>query len=86
MQTYETCTIVEDAGQVHLAGLPFAPGTQVDVSISPKRPSQEPIPVADDRALVAVRARMRELFRTVKGFRTSPKIPREDLYERGSLR
>lgn len=43
--------------------------------------------VQDQAALLAARARMTELFRTVKGFRLAPRIPREDLYERGgSLR
>jgi hypothetical protein len=40
----------------------------------------------DERELAAARAHMAELFRTVKGFRMEPKIPREELYERGSLR
>ena len=40
----------------------------------------------DEAALSAARARMAELFRTVKGFRQIPKISREELYERGSLR
>lgn len=40
-------------------------------------------PTAD---LSAARARMRELFRTVNGFRLGTKIPREELHERGSLR
>lgn len=37
-------------------------------------------------ALAAARTRMRELFRTVKGFRLAPAIPRVELHERGSLR
>jgi hypothetical protein len=41
---------------------------------------------ADDQAQAAARTRMLELFRTVKGFRMTPKISREELYERGSLR
>lgn len=40
----------------------------------------------DDKRLADARARMQELFRTVKGFRLAPKISREELYERGSLR
>ena len=40
----------------------------------------------DDQRLAAARARMQELFRTVKGFRLAPKISREELYERRSLR
>lgn len=40
----------------------------------------------EEARLAAARTRMRELFRTVRGFRLSPAIPREELYERGSLR
>ena len=36
METYETSATVEDRGQVHVAGVPFAPGTEVEVTISPK--------------------------------------------------
>ena len=86
MKAYETSARVEDQGQVRVAGVPFAPGTEVDVTISPKRWSAEALSAADAQALVAARTRMQELFRTVRGFRTSPKIPREELYERGSLR
>ena len=41
---------------------------------------------ADDQILAAARTRMQELFRTVTGFRMAPKIPREELHERGSVR
>jgi hypothetical protein len=41
---------------------------------------------SEEARITAARARMRELFRTIKGFRLTPVIPREDLYERGSLR
>ena len=40
----------------------------------------------DEARLACAQARMRELFRTVKGFRLAPAIPREELYERGSFR
>jgi hypothetical protein len=86
MDTYETSAIVEDQGQVRVAGVPFAPGTEVEITISPKRPPQEEKAPAEDAALAAARERMRELFRTVKGFRNSPRIPREELYERGHFR
>lgn len=36
-------------------------------------------------SIAAARARMQELFRTVRGFRMTPKIPREELYERGGV-
>jgi hypothetical protein len=41
MNTYETTGTVEDHGQLHVAGVPFAPGTQVEVTISPKIPSAQ---------------------------------------------
>ena len=37
MNTYETSATVKDQGEVRVAGGPFAPGTEVEVSISPKR-------------------------------------------------
>ena len=40
----------------------------------------------EEAQLAAARTRMRELFRSVSGFRLAPAIPREELYERGSLR
>ncbi len=40
----------------------------------------------EEAALAAARVRMADLFRTVKGFRQTPRIAREELYERGSLR
>jgi hypothetical protein len=84
MKSYETSATVQEHGQVQLAGVPFAPGTEVEVKISPKaRPANE-LSSADD-AVAAARARMRDLFRTVAGFRNSPRIPREELYERGRL-
>ena len=85
MTTYETSARVEAEGEVRVAGVPFAPGTEVEVTISPKvRPNEASIHV-DDEALNDARARMRELFRTIKGFRMGRKIPREELYERGSV-
>lgn len=39
MNTFATTATVEDPGQVRVAGVPFAAGTEVAVSISPKRPS-----------------------------------------------
>jgi hypothetical protein len=85
MKTYETSATVEDQGQVRVAGVQFAPGTEVEVTISPKVRSEAQVASTQAEALVASRDRMRELFRTIKGFRNSPRIPREDLYERGRL-
>jgi hypothetical protein len=85
METYETSATVEDQGQVRVAGVPFAPGTEVEVTISPKVRSEEQVARSQAAALATSRDRMRELFRTIKGFRNSPRIPREELYERGRL-
>ena len=86
MSTYETSAMVQAEGEVRVVGVPFAPGTEVEVTISRRVRSNEASPDADDEALTAARARMRELFGTIKGFRMEPKIPREELHERGSLR
>ena len=85
MNTYETTSTVEEQGRVLVAGVPFAPGTEVEITISPKVRSAVEVRHSDDEALAAARARMRELFRTIKGFRNSPRISREELYERGRV-
>lgn len=84
MRSFETSATVEEQGRVLVPGVPFAPGTEVEVTISPKVRSEAEVIRADDAALAAARDRMRELFRTIKGFRNSPLIPREELYEHGS--
>ena len=85
MSIFETSGTVEEQGRVLVAGVPFAPGTEVDIRISPKVRSADEVRHLDDDGLAAARARMRELFRTIKGFRNSPRIPREELYERGRV-
>lgn len=37
MKAFETSTTVEPQGDVHVVGVPFAPGTEVEITISPKR-------------------------------------------------
>jgi hypothetical protein len=86
MSIFETSAIVEDHGQIRVAGVPFAVGTQVQVSISPKVRPDEASADVDSQALATARARMQELFRTIKGFRMAPRISREDLYDRRCLR
>jgi hypothetical protein len=85
MKTYETSATVEDQGRVRVVGVPFAPGTEVEVTISPKLGPEDQVTRPQAEALAASRDRMRELFRTIKGFRNSPRIPREELHERGRL-
>jgi len=86
MTHYETTATVEEHGQVHVDGVPFAPGTTVEVTISPKERIEPTAASPDDATLAAARERMRNLFGIIKGFRNSPRIAREELYERGSLR
>lgn len=85
MSTYETSATVQEQGRVLVAGVPFAPGTEVEVAISPKTRSADEIARSDDEAWAAAHDRMRELLRTATGFRNTPRIPREDLYDRRSL-
>jgi hypothetical protein len=86
MKTYETSATVEDQGQILVTGVPFAPGTEVEIAISPKMQSAKEVISSDDGVVAAARERMRELFSTIKGFRNSPRIPREELYDRGRVR
>ena len=39
MNAYETSTTVGGQGEIHLADVPFQPGTEVEVTVSPKRKS-----------------------------------------------
>jgi hypothetical protein len=53
MNNYETMATVEDNGQVHLAGVPFEPGTKVRVTIEPTQNGEQataaaPMPGAED--------------------------------------
>ena len=42
MSTFATTATVEGPGQIHVAGVPFAAGTEVAVTISPKQRSESP--------------------------------------------
>ncbi|HQU45809.1 MAG TPA: hypothetical protein PK867_23545, partial [Pirellulales bacterium] len=57
MNTYETSATVEEHGQVRLVGVPFAAGTQVEVTISPKRASAEEFSAAWRRVCTELRCR-----------------------------
>jgi hypothetical protein len=57
MNTYETTATVEDHGQVRVIGVPFAPGTEVEVTISPKRRSAAEFTAAWRQVCAELRAR-----------------------------
>ena len=41
MQAYETAATVEREGELRLAGIPFAAGTEVEVTVFPRRKSAD---------------------------------------------
>jgi hypothetical protein len=57
MNSYETSATVEDQGQIRVAGVPFAPGTEVDVTVSPKRRPAEEFAAAWRRVCAELRGR-----------------------------
>jgi hypothetical protein len=78
---YETSATVELNGQVRLVGVPFAPGTHVEVIVSPKR-NGDAIPDAD------AADRVNRLFAALDKARNRQSVgglKREDLYDRNVL-
>jgi len=57
MNSYETSATVEDQGRVQVVGVPFAAGTQVQVTISPKRASAAEFTAAWQRVCAELRSR-----------------------------
>ncbi len=80
MKTYETTATVESQGQVRVIGVPFAPGTEVEVTVRQK--------AAGETNPKEARAPMRDLFARVRARNTEPVGPlhREELYDRKVLR
>lgn len=80
MNSYETTATVEDRGQVHLADVPFEPGTKVAVTIKPAQSGGHATAAAD---------RAGRLFAALdKGRNTESVGPlrREELYDRQVFR
>jgi hypothetical protein len=57
MNTFETSATVKEKGEVRVAGVPFAPGTEVEVTISPKRGSADEFAAAWQRLCAELRSR-----------------------------
>lgn len=85
MNSYETSATVEEQGQVRVVGVPFEPGTEVDVTIREKVSTEVNAETAD---LEAARASMKDLFARVRARNTEPvgRLNREELYDRTILR
>jgi hypothetical protein len=80
MNSYETSATVEEQGQVRVVGVPFEPGTEVEVTIKPAR---------DGENTAAATDRAPRLFAALnKARNTEPVGPlrREELYDRQVLR
>lgn len=55
MPPFETTATVADSDEIHVSGLPFQAGTEVNVTISPKRQSAEEFSAAWQRLTGALR-------------------------------
>ena len=80
MNDYETSTTVGGQGEIHLAALPFQPGTKVDVIISPIS--------VDSPVVTGVSDRLPKLFAALDVARNNRPIGtlrREELYDRNNL-
>ncbi|MEX0718471.1 MAG: hypothetical protein WD066_17895 [Planctomycetaceae bacterium] len=56
MKAYETSATVERDGDVRVVGVPFSPGTEVEVTIAPKRKPPEEFAAAWRRLTRSMRA------------------------------
>jgi hypothetical protein len=85
MNTFETTAIVEEQGRIHVADVPFAPGTEVEVTVREKVAADAAYPPVN---LEEGRRRMKELFARVRARNTESVGPlhREELYDRKVLR
>jgi hypothetical protein len=79
MKIYETSATVEEQGQVRVAGVPFEPGTEVEVTISPKRRSAEEFTAAWQRLCAELRSRPglkditdESIRQEIDGYRAAP--------------
>ena len=82
MKAYETSATIGKQGELRVDGLPFAPGTDVQVTVtevaSPQASNAE-------ATVIASRERMRQLFDRIRGYRGASMLRREDLYDRRGL-
>lgn len=85
MSTFETSATVQEQGNVFVAGVPFAPGTEVEIVIREKVGAEASNAPAN---LEAARARMKDLFARVRAQNIDSVGPlrREELYDRKVLR
>jgi hypothetical protein len=81
METYETSATVQEQGQVVVAGVPFEPGTRVEVTITPTENGAElPTAATPDRA-----ARLLAALDKARNTETVGPLRRAELYDRSVL-
>lgn len=81
MNTYETSTTVGGQGEIHLAGVPFQPGTEVEVIVSPKMSDVMPEADASHRLGTLLAA-----LDHAHNEQPIGSLKREELYDRDCLR
>lgn len=82
MSTFEILATVGDKGEVRIEGVPFAPGTAVDVIIQPVQPFE-----TDQKS--AAESRTASLFAALDQSRNTQSIAsfrRDEVYDRDVLR
>ncbi len=81
METYETSATVQSAGEVHLAGVPFPPGTHVEVTIHAK---DKPAAPGEQQAGQLVQQLCAALDKG-RNLQSVGTLRREELYDRDCL-
>ena len=81
MNAYETSTTVGGQGDIHLAGVPFQPGTEVEIIICPKKASASPPATTDERILALMAA-----LDHAHNVEPIGSLRRDDLYDRDNVR
>ena len=82
MSSFETSATVEEQGRVLIAGVPFAPGTEVEVTIKPARNGEQ----AGAGAAAERAGRLFAALNKARNTETVGPLRREELYDRKVLR
>jgi hypothetical protein len=81
MDDYETITTVGGLGEIHLVGVPFQPGTEVEVVVTPKKTNGE-MGADDDERQSALLAALDHAHNS----EPIGSLRREELYDRDVVR
>jgi len=81
VSAYETSTTISGQGEIHLSALPFQPGTEVEVTVSPKK-SDSPL-IADDGHRTSTLLSALDHAHNVESIGS---LKRDELYDRSLLR